>query len=149
MCFLERKERKPLALLIVSIGDGVWVEVHSRGEIRNHPSPGGEEGRGGNYADGSVNALRAYVVDKMSNHTSEFEQVVELVFQNVQYLLTVSLAPGDTLCVEAEHKTDGSRWRGDFTSRCQFSIQTLPKISCSLINGNGFSTARRGCLQPS
>ncbi|KAG0589712.1 hypothetical protein M758_1G039700 [Ceratodon purpureus] len=52
----------------------------------------------------------------MSNH-SEFEQVVELVFQNVQYLLTVSLAPGDTLCVEAEHKTDGSRWRGDFTAR--------------------------------
>ncbi|CAN5951512.1 unnamed protein product, partial [Sphagnum jensenii] len=43
--------------------------------------------------------------------------VVELVFQNVQYLLTVALAPGDTLCVEAEHKTDGSRWRGDFTSR--------------------------------
>lgn len=53
----------------------------------------------------------------MSNHGSEFEQVVELVFQNVQYLLTVSLAPGNTLCVEAEHKTDGSRWRGDFTAR--------------------------------
>lgn len=50
---------------------------------------------------------------------SEFEQVVELVFQNVQYLLTVSLAPADTLSVEAEHKTDGSRWRGDFTARCQ------------------------------
>jgi hypothetical protein len=69
----------------------------------------------------------------MSNHTSEFEQVVELVFQNVQYLLTVSLAPGDTLCVEAEHKTDGSRWRGDFTARCQFSTQTLPKISSYLV----------------
>ncbi|KAH9573656.1 hypothetical protein CY35_01G012000 [Sphagnum magellanicum] len=53
----------------------------------------------------------------MSHGGSEFEQVVELVFQNVQYLLTVALAPGDTLCVEAEHKTDGSRWRGDFTSR--------------------------------
>jgi len=59
----------------------------------------------------------------MSNHAlSDFEQVVELVFQNVQYLLTVSLAPGDTLCVEAEHKSDGSRWRGDFTARCQFNL---------------------------
>lgn len=64
----------------------------------------------------------------MSNHGSEFEQVVELVFQNVQYLLTVSLAPGDTLCVEAEHKTDGSRWRGDFTARCKFSTPTLLRI---------------------
>ncbi len=51
--------------------------------------------------------------------------MVELVFQNVQYLLTVALAPGDTLCVEAEHKTDGSRWRGDFTSRCESSSSSL------------------------
>jgi hypothetical protein len=61
----------------------------------------------------------------MSHGGSEFEQVVELVFQNVQYLLTVALAPGDTLCVEAEHKTDGSRWRGDFTSRCESSSSSL------------------------
>lgn len=63
---------------------------------------------------------------------SEFEQVVELVFQNVQYLLTVSLAPADTLSVEAEHKTDGSRWRGDFTARCQLHPSTLPPFNSSV-----------------
>lgn len=51
------------------------------------------------------------------------------MFQNVQYLLTVSLAPGNTLCVEAEHKTDGSRWRGDFTARCKKSKKFLMKSS--------------------
>ena len=60
------------------------MEVYSRGEVRNHPSPGNGEGReGGTYADASVNALRASVIDKMSNHTTAFEQVVQLAIQKM------------------------------------------------------------------
>lgn len=55
----------------------------------------------------------------MSDYASEYEQVVELVFQIVRYLLTVSLFPDDTLYVEREHKADGSRCRADFTARCK------------------------------
>eukprot|EP00898_Chlorokybus_atmophyticus_P005494 jgi/Chlat1/5946/Chrsp4S06418 len=47
----------------------------------------------------------------------EVEESVSAVFGGVEYLLTVACVRGDTLCVEAEQKSDGSRWRGDFTAR--------------------------------
>eukprot|EP00899_Mesostigma_viride_P014638 jgi/Mesvir1/23175/Mv22647-RA.1 len=47
----------------------------------------------------------------------EFQQTVEVVFHNIEYLLTVASENGDTLCIEVEQKDNGYRWRGDFTSR--------------------------------
>eukprot|EP00240_Pyramimonas_obovata_P006716 CAMPEP_0118955634 /NCGR_PEP_ID=MMETSP1169-20130426/60296_1 /TAXON_ID=36882 /ORGANISM="Pyramimonas obovata, Strain CCMP722" /LENGTH=150 /DNA_ID=CAMNT_0006903523 /DNA_START=216 /DNA_END=664 /DNA_ORIENTATION=- len=47
----------------------------------------------------------------------EFSETVDMVFHNVEYLLTVAAVKDDTLCVEVEQKSDGARWRGDFTSR--------------------------------
>jgi len=55
--------------------------------------------------------------DAMSVTAHEFTEMVELIFHNVEYLLTVAAVEGDTLCIEVERKDDGSRWRGDFTSR--------------------------------
>lgn len=55
---------------------------------------------------------------------------VELVFHNVPYYVSVSTIDGETLCVEVEQQSDCSRWRGDFTSRCE-SGAVAPKRSKS------------------
>ncbi|KAK3272671.1 Centrosomal protein CCDC61, partial [Cymbomonas tetramitiformis] len=47
----------------------------------------------------------------------EFSETVEMIFHNVEYLLTVAAVKDETLCIEVEQKRDGSRWRGDFTSK--------------------------------
>lgn len=47
---------------------------------------------------------------------------VEVLFHGVAYILTVSIISGegsDTMSIEVEQKSDASRWRGDFTSRCK------------------------------
>lgn len=46
------------------------------------------------------------------------ELQVDVSFHGVPYLLTVSTINGETMCLEVEQKSDASRWRGDFTSRC-------------------------------
>jgi coiled-coil domain-containing protein 61 len=43
----------------------------------------------------------------------------DISFHDVDYVVTLSTINGDTLCVEVEQKSDASRWRGDFTSRCE------------------------------
>lgn len=71
------------------------------------------------------------------------ELQVEATFHGVAYLLTVSTIEGETLCVEVEQKSDCSRWRGDFTSRCEggpegakllhmFTHFTAPRLQTSL-----------------
>jgi hypothetical protein len=50
-----------------------------------------------------------------------FPKQVDVNFHNIAYLLTISTVNGDTLCLEVEQKSDASRWRGDFTSRCKHS----------------------------
>ena len=50
-----------------------------------------------------------------------FSLQVNTVFHNVQYLLSVSTVNADTLCLEVEQTSDASRWRGDFTSKCEWS----------------------------
>ena len=47
---------------------------------------------------------------------------MEVSFHGVPYVLTVSTIEGETLCIEVEQKSDASRWRGDFTSRCMSGI---------------------------
>lgn len=44
---------------------------------------------------------------------------VDISFHGVDYLMTASTVNGDTLSVEVEQRSDASRWRGDFTSRCE------------------------------
>ncbi|OAE23816.1 hypothetical protein AXG93_369s1100 [Marchantia polymorpha subsp. ruderalis] len=44
-------------------------------------------------------------------------QEAELVFQHHTYYVCMREAKGVTLSIEAERKSDGCRWRGDFTSR--------------------------------
>ncbi len=51
---------------------------------------------------------------------TDFVETVDVTFHGVAYLLTVSTIEGETLCLEVEQKSDCSRWRGDFTSRCKF-----------------------------
>ncbi len=47
---------------------------------------------------------------------------LEVLFHGVAYILTVSILSGEgaeTMSIEVEQKSDASRWRGDFTSRCE------------------------------
>ena len=45
---------------------------------------------------------------------------VDINFHGVDYILTASTTANcDTLSVEVEQRSDASRWRGDFTSRCE------------------------------
>jgi hypothetical protein len=44
---------------------------------------------------------------------------VELTFHGVAYILTLSTVQQETLCIEVEQKSDASRWRGDFTAKCE------------------------------
>lgn len=63
--------------------------------------------------------LFACVVHELTRRCTPCLLQVEAVFSNAAYYVTVSTINGDTLCVEVEQKSDCSRWRGDFTSRCE------------------------------
>lgn len=52
---------------------------------------------------------------------ADFTDTVEVTFHGVAYLLSVTTTNGDTLTLEIEQKSDCSRWRGDFTSRCEYA----------------------------
>lgn len=43
---------------------------------------------------------------------------MEVIFQNVQYIVTVASTRGEALSVSVECKHDANRWRGDFSAKC-------------------------------
>uniref|UniRef100_A0A061QVB8 Coiled-coil domain-containing protein 61 n=1 Tax=Tetraselmis sp. GSL018 TaxID=582737 RepID=A0A061QVB8_9CHLO len=48
---------------------------------------------------------------------ADFTETIDVSFQNVQYIVTVSTVQGENLTIEVECKHDANRWRGDFTSK--------------------------------
>ena len=59
---------------------------------------------------------------------------VDIAFHDVEYALCISTINGDTLCVEIEQKRDASRWRGDFTSRCESPTYIICLLFLSLLS---------------
>ena len=44
---------------------------------------------------------------------------VEISFDSVEYLITISTTNGEGLTVEVEQKSDASRWIGEFNGKCK------------------------------
>mmetsp|Transcript_1631 Transcript_1631/g.4154 ORF Transcript_1631/g.4154 Transcript_1631/m.4154 type:complete len:123 (+) Transcript_1631:45-413(+) len=49
--------------------------------------------------------------------SGDFAETMEVIFQNVAYIVTVSSVRGDALSVAVECKHDANRWRGDFSAK--------------------------------
>ena len=53
-----------------------------------------------------------------------YEQTVELVLHNTLYIVH-AYTKDDTLYIEAEQKSDGSQWTGEFTIKCKHTFLVL------------------------
>lgn len=49
-----------------------------------------------------------------------YDQTSELTFHNVDYILH-AYVQNNALLVEAEQKSNGHRWRGEFAMRCMYT----------------------------
>jgi hypothetical protein len=45
---------------------------------------------------------------------------VEICFDDIEYIVTITTTNGEALTVEVEQKSDASRWIGEFSGKCEY-----------------------------
>ncbi len=58
----------------------------------------------------------AVSIHAASDGLVSYDQTAEFNFHGVEYSLHAFVQNGDTLCIEAEQKSNGNRWIGSFSS---------------------------------
>lgn len=71
-----------------------------------------------------------------AGHTPTSRQV-DITFHDVDYQLSVATTNGQVLNIEIEQKSDASRWRGDFSCRCELAGTACSLMQLSVMVGTG------------